>query len=193
MKKIALLAITAAAAIATPAMAQSTTGTIIINGTVGNKCTVLTGTGTAATWGGTVNLGELSQADGTLRSSSSLSTDFAAAGSGVLQARIVCTSANPSITVNADPLVNTAPVTAGQGYTNTVHFQADVAVTKVSGSSTFSNDSNAATTGPTAVGDRLAATGNNVSVSTTNWRTVGTDTQLVSGNYQGQIVVTIAP
>lgn len=192
MKKIALIAMTAAAAIASPAMAQ-TTGTIIINGTVGNKCTVLTGTGTSATWGGTVNLGELSQADGTLRSSSSLSSDFAAAGSGVLEARIVCTTANPSITVNADPLVNTASVTAGQGYTNTVHFQADVAVTKVSGPQTYSNDSNAAASGPTGLGDRLAASGNNVSVTTSNWRTVGADTQLVSGNYQGQIVVTIAP
>ena len=82
---------------------------------------------------------------------------------------------------------------AGSGYTNTVHFDADVTVNKVGGSQTYSNDSNGTATGPTALGDRLAATGPNVLIATSDWRTLGTDALLVAGSYQGQIVVTITP
>lgn len=193
MRKLLILAVPAAL-IASPALAQNATGTVIINGTVGNKCTVITGTGTSATWGTTVNLGELSQANGTLRSSTSLSNDFNTVAAGAQNAHIVCTTANPSITVNADPLVNSAvPTVSGSGYTNTIHFQADVTVDKVSSSTTYNNDSNAGTTGPTALGDRLAAAGPNVTIATSNWRTLGTDSQLVAGSYSGQIVVTITP
>lgn len=192
MRKLLILAVPAAL-IASPVYAQAT-GTVIINGSVGNKCAVITGSGSSTTWGTTVNLGELSQSDGTLRSSTSLSGDFTTIAGGAQNATIVCTTANPSITVNADPLVNTgAPVAAGSGYTNTVHFQADVTVDKVGSSQVYVNDSNAATTGPTALGARLAAAGPNVRIATSNWRTVGTDALLVAGNYQGQIVVTITP
>lgn len=192
MRKLLILAVPAAL-IASPALAQNATGTVIINGTVGNKCTVVTGSGTSATWGTTVNLGELSQSDGTLRSSASLSSDFDTIAGGAQNATIVCTTANPSISVNADALVNVAPAASGSGYTNTIHFQADVTVDKVSSSQTYVNDTVAAATGPTALGDRLAAAGPNVRIATSNWRTVGTDTLLVAGNYQGQIVVTITP
>lgn len=193
MRKLLILAVPAVL-VATPAFAQSAVGTVIINGTVGNKCAVISDGGTQPTWGTTVNLGELSQSNGTLRSSSGLSADFGTEAGGAQNAYVVCTTANPAITVNADPLVNVAVTPAsGSGYTNTVHFQADVAVDKVSATQTYVNDSNAATTGPTPLGDRLAAAGPNVRIATSNWRTVGADTLLVAGSYQGQIVVTITP
>jgi hypothetical protein len=193
MRKLLILAVPAMLA-ATPALAQDATGTVIINGSVANKCAVVSNTGTSQTWGTTVSLGELTQTDGTLRSSASLSSDFLGSGGAALNAHVVCTTANPSITVNADPLVNTAVTPAsGSGYTNTVHFQADVTVNKVGGSSLYTNDSAAAPSGPTALGDRLAAGATNVFIASSNWRTVGTDTLLVAGSYQGQIVVTITP
>jgi len=193
MRKLMILAVPAML-IAGPALAQNATGTVIINGTVGNKCSVLTGSGTSGTWGTTVNLGELSQSDGTLRTSASLSNDFNTVAAGAQNAHVVCTTANPTITVNADPLVNTAvPTVSGLGYTNTIHYQADVTVNKVSSSTVYPNDSNAAASGPTALGDRLAAAGPNVIIATSNWRTLGTDSQLVAGSYSGQIVVTITP
>ena len=193
MRKLVFLA-TAACMFATPAFAQNATGTVIITGTVANKCAVITGSGTSATWGTTVNLGELSQSNGTLRSTASLTNDFNTVAAGAQNAQVVCSTSNPSIAVNADPLVNTGNVPgAGSGYTNTVHFDADVTVNKVGGSQTYTNDSNTAATGPTALGDRLAASGPNVLIATSNWRTLGTDALLVSGSYQGQIVVTITP
>jgi hypothetical protein len=193
MRKFLILALPAVL-VAAPAMAQNATGTVIINGSVANKCAVVSGTDSSATWGTTVNLGELSQSDGTLRASGGLSSDFLTSGGTALNAHVVCTTSNPSITVNADPLVNTAVSPAsGSGYTNTVHYQADVTVTKVSSSQVYTNDSNAAASGPTALGDRLAANGTNVAIASSNWRTVGTDAQLVSGSYTGQIVVTITP
>lgn len=193
MRKLLILAVPAMLA-ATPALAQDATGTVIINGSVANKCAVVSGSGTSQTWGTTVSLGELSQTDGTLRSSAGLSADFLSSGGTALNAHVVCTTANPSITVNADPLVNTAVTPAsGSGYTNTVHFQADVTVNKVGGSSLYTNDSLAAPAGPTALGDRLAAGATNVFIASSNWRTVGTDSLLVAGSYQGQIVVTITP
>lgn len=192
MKKLAIIALAASAAIATPAMAQSV-GTVIINGSVADKCSVINGV-TPTTWGTTVNLGELAKADGTLKTSADLSTAFNTAAGGAQNARVVCTSANPKITVNADPLVaGTAAVT---GYTNTVHFQADVTVSKATTpATTYTNDSTAAVSGPTAIGDRLAASGTNVAIATSNWRTTpsGSELLVADTNYAGQIVVTIAP
>lgn len=193
MRKLFFLA-TAACMFATPALAQDATGTVVINGSVANKCAVITGSGTSATWGTTVNLGELSQSNGTLRSTASLTNDFNTIAAGAQNAQVVCSTSNPSIAIDADPLVNTGNVPGvGSGYTNTVHFEADVTVNKVGGSQTYSNDTNGAATGPTQLGDRLAASGANVLIATSNWRTPGTGALLVSGSYQGQIVVTITP
>lgn len=195
MKKIALLALAAStAALATPVMAQTVTGTINITGSVANKCSVVNGSDTSNSWGTSIDMGELSGADGTLLSSSTLSSTFNTLAGANRIARVVCSTLNPTIAVNADPLVNsTAAVT---GYVNTVHFQADVLVAKATtASQTYSNDSNAAAGSATALGDALAATGNNVTITTSNWRTISNSgQQMVAGNYaNGKIVVTIAP
>lgn len=194
MKKIATLALLASAALATPAMAQST-GTITINGSVAGKCAVVAGTN-APDWKATVNLGELAKTDGTLKTSADLETAFNAAAAGTQDARVVCTVANPKISVDANPLVaqnNSAGSAAG--YADTVQFQADVKVFKaVNGTQIYSNDSAAAAGSLTAIGDRLAASGTNIEVRTSNWRTAAsTDLMVADTSYKGSIVVTISP
>lgn len=194
MKKILSLALLASAAVATPAMADST-GTIVINGSVADKCAVLVGTN-APDWGTTVNLGELSQSNGTLKPTLTLETAFNTVAAGNQNARVVCTTSNPKISVNANPLVaQTNAAVPGSGYADTVHFQADVKVTKATtAAQTYSNDSNTAAGTPTAIGDRLAASGTNIEVTTSNWRTLTSSDLLVADtNYQGSIVVTISP
>jgi hypothetical protein len=194
MKKFALLALAAStAALATPSMAQTVTGTINISGSVANKCTVVNGSTTSATFGTTINMGELAGNDGTLLPTATLEGTFVTQTAGANIARVVCTTLNPTISVDADPLVNST--SNPTGYVNTVHFQADVAVTKVGSSQTYSNDSNAAAGSATPLGAALAATGNNVAITTSNWRTISNSgQQMVAGSYNnGKIVVTIAP
>lgn len=196
MKKIALFALAAStAAIATPASAQAiSTGTINITGSVASKCSVVNGSSTSATWGTTIDMGELSQADGTLLASATLASTFNTQTGTNRIARVVCSTLNPKISVDADPLVNaTAAVT---GYVNTVHFQADVLVAKATTTaSTYSNDSLAAPGSATAIGDALAATGDNITITTSNWRTISNSgQQMVAGTYNnGKIVVTVSP
>lgn len=190
MKKIALIAMTAAAAIATPAMAQTTevTGTINITGSVAPKCFVIGGA-TGSTFTANVPMGELAQADGTLKTSADLSATFAEKGGAALDARVLCTSATPGVSVKAEPLVNTAD--AGTGYDNTVDYQADVAFTLVSG--TDQNVSDASTDDLATTDDltaRLNGVGTNVRVRTSNWSATGT---LVAGDYTGKITVVVSP
>lgn len=189
MKKIALIAMTAAAAIATPAMAQAVTGTIDITGTVAKKCFVQNGSSTSSAFGGLVELGELAKADGTLKDSTTLSATFADEGGTVLDARVLCTSANPKVEVKAEPLVNSAP--AATGYDNSVDYNADVKFYLVSGGPTTVSDASTDLTASEAtLGSRLKGTGTNVEVRTSNWSANGT---LVAGDYTGKITVVISP
>jgi hypothetical protein len=196
MKKIALLALAAsAAAIATPAMAAApdVIGTINITGSVAEKCSVVPVTGDGSTFTANVPMGELAAADGTLKASATLASTFGTAGGAGLSVRVVCTSANPKIAVDADPLVSTSGVVAA-GYTKTVDYQANVLVNKVGGSQTYSDDTISGGGTAVALGDRLAASGNNVTVSTSNWRTATTGALLVAAtDYSGKITVTITP
>ncbi|MFM5923803.1 MAG: hypothetical protein ACKOPG_06425 [Novosphingobium sp.] len=194
MKKLALIAMTAAAAFAAPAMAQTTTGTINITGSVAAKCMVVSGTGTSSSFGTTVAMGELAQADGTLKPSSTLAATFGSVGGAGLAAHVVCTSPDATVTVDADPLVSPSGAGAPTGYSNTINYSADVTFTKTTGSLALSNDSTAASQSSSALGGRLAASGTNVTVATSNWRTPNTGDLLTSGtDYSGKIVVTISP
>lgn len=195
MKKIALLALAAStAAIATPSMAQTVTGTINISGSVASKCSVIGGAGAPATFGTTIDMGELAQTDGTLKTSATLEGTFLTQTAGANIARVVCTTLNPTVAIDADPLVNATA--APLGYVNTVHFDATATVTKSGGTtSPFVNDSTGAATAAAPLGGALAATGNNVTITTSNWRTISNSgQQMVAGAYNnGKIVVTIAP
>lgn len=188
MKKTAAIVALLATAIATPAAAQSVTGTVTIIGSVAPKCQVLSGAG--STFGTAVDLEELAQANGTLRTD--IAADFNVASG--LEARVVCTSAAPTISVNADAIAtSTAPAA---GYANTINFTAHVAVDTVTINDVpFSNDSAVAAGSPTLIGGRLANNGgNNITITASNFRTANIDDLLVAAtDYQGQIVVVIAP
>ena len=188
MKKIALIAMTAAAAIATPAMAQTVTGTINITGNVAPKCFVLNGEDVNSTFTANVAMGELAKSDGTLKDSATLATTFASQGGSALDVRVLCTSANPAVSVKAEPLANTTAAPAG--YDNSVDYTADVTFTRVGGTTLVSDASTDGTATTATLASRLTGTGTNVSVRTSNWSATGV---LVSGDYTGKITVLVSP
>ena len=196
MRKIVLLALAASAAsVATPAFAQ-VTGTINLSGKVDPKCLVLPGNGAAFGPSATIQLGEVADATGKLRASSTIETQIN--GTAGTTARVVCTSAAPTISVDATELATTA--LAATGYHNSIDFNAKVVVTRVIGttvdSATFNNDSSAAPLGATAIGGRVANNGSdNIVITTNNFRTNNptTDLLVASPTYTGSIVVVISP
>ncbi len=98
------------------------------------------------------------------------------------------------MTVNADPLVSPSGAGAPTGYSNTVHYQADVTFTKTTGTTLVSNDTTAAAASSSPLGGRLSATATNVSVATSSWRTPSAGDLLTAGtDYSGKIVVTVSP
>lgn len=195
MKKILLTALAAASAlaVATPAAAQSVSGQVDITGSVADKCIVTDdGTPTTGAFGGSVNLGQLDDVDGTLKDSSVLSAAFAAAGAANLTYRIVCTTPNTQVSVNANELTTAAVVSTG--YANTVHYNANVQLSLVGGSQTLSNDTLLVPAGATQTYTARLATGaNNVSVTADSFRTPGASDVMLAGTYNGNIQITIAP
>jgi hypothetical protein len=194
MKKLALtaLATTAMIAIATPASAQSVTGTINLTGSVAAKCLVLPGSGDTfgTAIGSPISLGELADASGKLRSG--IATDIN--GAAGTTARVVCTSAAPTISVDATELKTLAA--ADTGYDNSIDFEASVAVvTTGTNNGPFINDSGSAPLAATAIGSRVANNGGtNITITTGNFRTNNlTDLLVASPTYTGSIVVVIAP
>jgi type 1 fimbria pilin len=197
MNKILLTALAAvsALAIAAPASAQSVTGVVNITGNVASKCIVATpGAPTGpATFGGTVALGDLAQANGTL--ATDLATRFNAVGNNTqLQYKIVCTSANTNVSVDADPILASTGL-AQPGYANRVDYNANVAVTLVSGAGTpVSNDSSAAAATTANYSNRLAATGTNITVTADTFRTANlTDILVADASYTGKITIVVSP
>lgn len=189
MKKALLPALAASAALlATPAMAQTVTGTITLTGSVASKCMVLPGGG--STFGTTIALGELSLATGLVR------TDLAATinGNAAMSARVVCTTATPTISVDANPIATAA--SAATGYANTINFTASVAVlTTGTNNGPFSNASTASPLAATPIGSNLKNDGNNnITITTSAFATPNaTDVLVASPTYQGSIVVVISP
>jgi hypothetical protein len=185
MKKIVLAALAATTAlIATPAAAQqSVTGTVTLTGSVAPKCFVLPGAGT--TFSDSVAFGELAANDGTLRTG--LEADF---DTQVEDVQVLCTSANPEVTVTATPLASATP--AAVGYDNSIDYTAHAQFTLVGGGTTTVSDPTdpGTGTGPTPLGGRLTGTGLNVHLTATAFAATGI---LVSGSYAGSITVLIAP
>ena len=195
MRKILLTALGAASAIAfaTPAAAQSVTGVVNITGNVDSKCIVVDdGNPTGADFGGTVALGNLAQANGTM--ATDLATRFNAVGNnGQLQYKIVCTSAKTNVSVDADPIV-AATAVAQSGYANRIDYQANVAVTLVGGAGApVQNDSAAAAATATTYNDRLAANNPNIVVTASNFRTANLTDILLADSYAGKITIVVSP
>lgn len=185
MKKFAFVALAAsAAALTTPAAAQSVTGTINLSGSVAPKCFV--NPGATGTFSDSVAFGELATAAGTLRTG--LDTDFNTAVEAVT---VLCTSAAPLISIDAQPLANVA--TAPTGYDNSIDYTANVALSTLGGTV---NKSNATTASPLvgdAIGDRLTNGSGNVVITASGFATNNATDLLVSGSYAGSITIVIAP
>ena len=186
MQKIALIALAASAAIATPALAQSVaSGTVAVNGTVAGKCTAITPISE------TITLNELALANGTVDGT------FSGAASGGLTKTftVKCTTATPRITVSSNALTNTVDPTTANGYTGTVNYTSTLVADQApTGFATAiyitAGNPPASTTALTA--PLKNATGNvrlTVSAGTT---TNGSDV-LKSGTYTSTVTITVSP
>lgn len=171
------------------AAAQSASGAINLSGTVAPKCLVMADAGTR--FGTLVALGELSKTDGRL--ATDLAPRFSATGGSGLTARVVCTTANPTVSVDAIEIRSATPAAAG--YTNRIDFTARVALSVApSGIDMISNDSRTPATGPTALSGRLANNGNgNITIMADSFATPVATDRLVAGSYSGRIDIVIAP
>jgi hypothetical protein len=196
MKKLVLLALAASTvAVVTPAAAQ-VTGTVEVTGTVVGRCSVVQPGGGAgvATFTGAIPLGNLDEADGTLLTSLEGTTSAAPAGN-VVEARIVCNSANTNIHVEAGKLSNLAP--ADPGYSNDIDYTAEL---EVATASTGLQTAKYNTLAPVAadhtktIGRIAAGAANNVKVRAYALAAEGGLTSLlVAGGYASTITVTINP
>lgn len=197
MKKYLLLSAgVAIAAAANPVAAQSV-GTVNVTGNVAGRCSVVAPGGSAVqSFSGTIGLGQLDDADGTLKTSLEGTTAGSAGGTPV-ETRVVCTSASVNVDVTADTLANgtrgTAPAT---GYANEINYTAEMQVALASGSTDkviFDTAAAANATAAKTVG-RLAASGNNVTVKAYGFASKGGSAGLlVAGAYTSTITVNIAP
>lgn len=178
-----------AAMAATPAAAQTVSGTVTINGTVGSKCLVTDpGANPNADFGGIVDLGQLDDTDGTLRAISPIAASGDLANLGF---RVVCTTGNPSVSVTAAPMLTTG--TAPTGYANRVDFTADVDFDTVAGTEEFQAVTDGTATAGGSLANRLATGLDNVRVDLSGFNTPGASDVLVAGAYTGSVSITIAP
>lgn len=172
MRKIALLALSAAM-FAVPATAQDVTGDVTIEGSVGGRC--------------------LFTVDSQAISIPELAVTGSGATAGKLDPATVnglsrtltgwCNSSAAQISVEAFPLVNTAP--AATGFTNRVDFTATAAANSVNATDTTLT----AGSGSTANVGMFAG---NVVVTLSSASAPG-DALLVAGDYDGLVEVTLSP
>lgn len=172
MRKLLIIA-APLALLASPALAQSSTGNVIVNGSVAGRCLFTTDSKT-------ITITELAQT-GT------------GAGAGSLDASTVngrnetlvgwCNSSASTMTVTATPLTNVA--TAATGFVNRVDFTATA-------------NANAVNATDTSVGALAAGTPANVGMFTGNVLVTLSAAStaaglLVAGSYTGNVAVTLSP
>ena len=177
----------AAALLALPqiALAQQTTGTINLTGTVAGRCSVVGG---GQSFSETINLGELAGGDGRLRPDL---TD--ASPDAVRSFSLVCTSATPRVRLSATRL--STGTTAPTGYANNIDYTAEVAVQQASGTPpaiTYTTASSLPAPTNVSLTAPLANSADNVTVRVFSF---GTDAGalLVAGDYTSVISITISP
>lgn len=182
MTKFASLALAAAAlaAVASPALANS--GSVDVTGTVGARCTAVTPIT------GSITLGELAKADGTVDAA------FAGNTGGLTRSfTVICNSANPKLSVNALPMINSAATTPPSGYTNTVHYTATLSAMQAKGGTGSVADQSISTGATTGNVDRLAAVQNNLSVTVGAGATAESTAILAAGSYAGKVEIVVSP
>lgn len=183
MKKLVVSALMIGSAfVAAPAFAQAS-GSVDVTGTVAAKCTAVTPIT------GSITLGELAKADGTVDAA------FAANTGGLSRSFTVrCNGAAPKVSVEAKPLVNAAAGTSPTGYTNTVHYTATlVAIAAKGGNTTVADQS--ISTGATSgqLSERFAPGQNNLTLTVGSGATTDTNAILDAGSYAGKVEITVAP
>lgn len=176
---IAALAATAMGIVAPPAAAETAAGTVNVAGTVAAKCTALTPIG------GSIVLNELSQADGRVDGA------FSNATNKHLDFTVRCTGPNPTLSLGATPLVNTA-ASAGNGYTDTVHYWAQLRATRVSGTHTLVGSSPLDAFSSPIFGT-LANTDGNIRITVSSGWTANATDLLTAGSYSGTITISVSP
>lgn len=175
MRSFVALALVASAAVSAPAMAQST-GTVDINGSVGDRCLFTSGNAV-------ISVGELTQGG-------------ASAAAGRLdpsklngQSRTLvgwCNGTAATMAVEALPLVNTSfASTAPVGFDTRIDYTASAAANGVTGT-----DSSVTAGAGTAVSVGLFSGNINVSLASSSTPNSGL---LVAGAYSGQVIVTLTP
>jgi hypothetical protein len=198
MKKIVLAAMVSASALsATPALAQSIAGTVNVTGTVSGRCAIIEGNAEKASFTGTIDLGRLDTANGTLIPTLTSSSSITPAAGKTVVARVVCNSANPTIGVSATKLAIAAGGTPTVGYANTIDYVAALRVkTAASTTAEIKFDTLTDTSEKTTqLGGRvLGGTENNVEVNVSSLRTVGGATNILNaGNYASIVSLSITP
>lgn len=194
--RIALTGIAfALAAMATPSWAQSVSGTVTIDGSVGTKCLVTDpGAVSDPDFGGIIHLNDLD--DGTTGKLRNIGTVSSSSDTN-LNFRVVCTTATPSVSVTTTPLI-TGAGTAPPGYAAKVHYDSTVAFDIAGAGSpdtvlTYTDGLTGPASQSASLTGRLATGATNIHVSATNFHTpVATDV-LVAGNYSGAIAITVSP
>ncbi|MGV3512410.1 MAG: hypothetical protein ACO1OX_10450 [Novosphingobium sp.] len=191
-------AATVAALVASSASAQTvTTGTVNVTGNVQGRCSVVAPGGAASSsFTGTIALGALDEADGTLAPALETSTS-AASGGTPFTSRVVCTSATVAVAIAADSLANgTRGSAPASGYASEIDYTAEMQVALAAGGNgtvTYNTLTGASAANTATVG-RLAVTSSNVTVRAYGFATKGGSANLlVAGDYASTITVSIQP
>lgn len=180
-KTVATVLVAAAALVGTQAFAQAA-GTVVINGTVAEKCSAV------EPISGAINLGELAKENG------SVDPAFTKNKDGLSRMFTVrCNGTNPQISVEAKPLVNAAVSEPTNGYTNTVGYTAKLTAKGAKGGNTDVSDL-ALNAGATKgrIGDRLAAEANNLTLTISDGITTDSTSILEAGSYTGSVDIIIS-
>ena len=173
MRKLILLAAAPLALAAGPAMAQSATGTVTIDGTVGSRCLFTTDNAH-------ISLNEISQG-GSTTDAGRLDPARVNGQSATLVGW--CNNAAAQMTVEAFPLLNTAG--AASGFTNRVDFTATADANSTQGEDTT-------LTGGAGTAVSVGMFTGNIDVTLSDASAPGNNL-LVAGDYDGSVKVTLAP
>jgi hypothetical protein len=167
------------------ALAQSTTGTINLTGSVAGRCSVVGG---GQAFSETISLGELAGNDGRLR------TDLTDASPDATRSfSLVCTSATPRVRLSATRL--STGTTAPTGYANNIDYTAQVAVLQASGtppSIMYTTASSLPAPTDVQLTAPLANAADNVTLRVYSFNTAA-GALLVAGAYTSVILITISP
>lgn len=186
MIRTASIAAVALVAAAAPASAQqSVNGNVDITGTVAGTCTVVGGA-SGSSFDGLIALGQLNDADGTLRD------DLQGAFTSGYNVRIACTSA-PTYSLSTALIANQDQASAPAGYARVVNYATSVTFARAGAANLVVPVASAPGSANGSVGGLLANVADNVKIDISNIRTAGASDILLAGAYEGQITLTITP